>query len=62
MVVVLKELKSENEIEFITEKVWYNLLTQVLPELLVNFHCLKFLNRTLNECIDESEVSSVEEI
>lgn len=63
--VVLNELKPENEIKFITEKVWYNLLTQerfYRNCKLVNFHCLKFLNRTLNECIVESEVSSVEEI
>ena len=62
---VLEDLKESCDTEFKIERVWYRLLTEEICYKnckLVNFICLKYLNRSLNECIVESEVSSLEEI
>ena len=60
---VIKTIKSENSGNI--EHLWYMLLTdEKLYESckFVNFFSLQFLNRSFNECIVESEVSSVENI
>ena len=60
---VLSELKDDDPMRL--ESLWYVLLTE--EEYFKNSHyinhfCLNFLNRSFNECIVESEVSSVGEI
>ena len=63
--VVFEELKDSSESKFKIERIWYKLLTEenyYQHCKFVNFICLKFLNRSLNEYIVESEVSSLEQI
>ena len=60
---VLSELKEDDPLKL--ESLWYVLLTEenyFKNCKFVNHFCLHFLNRSFNECIVESEVSSVGEI
>ena len=62
---VLEDLKGDSETKFKLEKVWYVLVNEERYYRnckFVNFISLKLLNRSLNECVVESEVSSVEHI
>ena len=63
--VVLNEMNENIDTKFKSERVWYSLLTEEKYYRnckFVNFYSLKLLNRSVNECIVESEVSSVEQI
>ena len=60
---VLHELKGDDALKL--ESLWYVLLTEeeyYKNCKFANHFCLHFLNRSFNECIVESEVSSVGEI
>ena len=62
---VLKELKESCKSKLKIERIWYKLLTKenyYQHCKFVNFICLKFLNRSLNDCVIEAEVFSLEQI
>ena len=61
---VIAKLKGEDN-QFTLEQVWYTLFTEETYYKnckFLNFIALKYLNRSHNECIVKSAVSSVEEI
>ena len=61
---IIQELQS-SEGEVNINRVWYQLLTEEIYHqhcTMVNRFALRFLNRSFNECIVESEVSSLEDI
>ena len=62
---ISKGLNEEGDTKFKAERIWYILLTEEKFYhncKLVNDFCLRFLNRSLNECVVEAEVSNVESI
>ena len=62
---VSKKLNEEGYIDLKAERIWYLLLTDEKYYhscKFLNYFCLKFLNRSINECIVEAEVSNVESI
>ena len=62
---MILETQKQDKIKLKPEKIWYVLLTEESYYRnckFINHFCLKLLNRSINECIVESEVSSMTKI